>query len=170
MSSIYQVPLSRHTRLVPLTPTPAGSVTNPIDVESYHASASSSEVDAERSFGIDLYSLSVAVEMTEEERPPCSPIILEPLSQDHPRYHEAYFECRVLRHIRIHCQWYQCPFCMRGAPGHKQARCPERHGCTHASSIPIVEESLPDYEDYHGIDVSLNPEAKANISGEPLRD
>ena len=150
ISSIYHVPLSRHTHLVPLTPTPAGSATNPIEVESYHASASSSEVDAERSFGIDPYSLAHAVEFAEEERVPRSPI--------------------VLGHIRIHCQWYQCPFCMKGAPGHKQSCCPEHHGCTHAPSIPIIEESLPNYKDYHGVDVSLDPEAEANISEEPLRD
>ena len=155
---------------MPLTLNPAGSAANPIEVESYHASASSSEVDAERSFRIDPYSLARAIEFAEEERTPCSPIHLGPLSQDHPRYHKACFECRVLGHIRIHCQWYQCPFCMKGAPGHKQSRCPERHGRTHAPSIPIVEESLPDYEDYHGVDLSLDPEAEANISGDPLRD
>ena len=91
--SIYHVPLSRHTRLIPLTPTPAGSATNPIEVESYHASASSSEVDAERSFKIDPYSLAHAVEFAKEERLPHSPIVLRPMSQDHPRYHEACFEC-----------------------------------------------------------------------------
>ena len=69
ISSIYHVPLSRHTRLVPLTPTPAGSATNPIKVESYHVSASSSEVDAERSFRIDPYSLARTVKFAEEERP-----------------------------------------------------------------------------------------------------
>ena len=143
VSSIHDISLSRHTHFVPLTPTPAGSASNPIDVKSYHASASSSEVDAERSFRVDLYSLTRTVEMAEEERIPCSPIVLGLLSQDHPHYYEACFECRVLGHIRIHCQWYQCPFCMKGAPGHKQSHCPERHGRTHAPSIPIVEESLP---------------------------
>ena len=59
---------------------------------------------------------------------------------------------------------------MKGAPGHKQSRCPERRGHTRTPSIPIVEESLPDYEDYHGVDVSLDPEAEANISRDPLRD
>ena len=59
---------------------------------------------------------------------------------------------------------------MKGAPGHKQSCCPKHRGHTHAPSIPIVEESLPDYEDYHRVDVSLDPEAEANISGEPLRD
>ena len=137
ISSIYHIPLSRHMCLIPLTPTPAGSATNPIEVESYHASTSSSEVDAERSFGVDPYSLACAVEFAEEERLPRSPIILRPLSQDHPRYHKACFECRVLGHIRIHCQWYQCPFCMKGAPGHKQSRCPECRDHTHAPSIPI---------------------------------
>ena len=143
VSSIYDVCPLRHTRFVPLNPTPAGSAANPIEVESYHASASSSEVDAERSFRIDPYSLARAIEFAEEERVPHSPIILGPLSQDHPHYHEACFECCVLGHIRIHCQWYQCPFCMKGAPGHKQSRCPERHGHTRTPSIPIVEESLP---------------------------
>ena len=133
VSLIYHVPLSRHTCLVPLTPTPAGSATNPIDVESYHASVSSSKVDAERSFGVDPYSLACAVEMAEEERIPCSPIVLGPLSQDHLHYHEACFECHVLGHIRIHCQWYQCPFCLKGAPSHKQSHCPECRGCTHVS-------------------------------------
>ena len=59
---------------------------------------------------------------------------------------------------------------MKGVPGHKQSRFPERHGRTHAPSIPIVEKSLPNYEDYHGVDISLDPKAEANISGEPLRD
>ena len=56
------------------------------------------------------------------------------------------------------------------SPGHKQSHYPERRGCTCAPSIPIIEESLPDYEDYHGVDVSLDPKAEANISGDPLRD
>ena len=80
VSSIYDVRLPRRTRLVPLTPTPAGSAANPIEVESYHASASSSEVDAERSFGIDPYSLAHTIEFAEEERIPRNPIVLGPLS------------------------------------------------------------------------------------------
>ena len=92
VSSIYDVRPPRRTRFVPLTPNPAGSAANPIEVESYHASASSSEVDTERSFGIDPYSLAHAVEFAEEERTPRSPIHLGPLSQDHPRYHEACVE------------------------------------------------------------------------------
>ena len=142
MPSIHNVCLPGHTCLVPLTPTPVGLATNPIDIESYHASASSSEVDAERSFGVHSYSLACAIEMTEEERISHSPIVLGPLSQNHPCYHKAYFECHVVGHIRIHCQWYQCLFCMKGAPDHTQSCCPKCWGCTHAPSIPIVEESL----------------------------
>ena len=170
ISTIYHVPLSRHTWNIPLTPAPAGSLMNPIDVESYHASAFSSEVDAERSFGIDPYLLACSMEMVKEESPPHSPIDLGPLSQDHPRYHEACFKCCYLGHIRIHCQWYQCLFCLKGTSGHKQLCCCQHCGHSHTPSIPMIEESLPNYEDYHGIDVSLNPEAKANISGKPLRD
>ena len=59
---------------------------------------------------------------------------------------------------------------MKGAPGHKQSCCPECCGRTCTPSIPIVEESLPNYEDYHEVDISLDPKAKANISEEPLRD
>ena len=104
VSSIYDVRLPRRMRFVPLTLTPAGSAANSIEVESYHASASSSEVDAERSFGVDPYSLAHTIKFAEEERVPRSPIVLGPSSQDHPRYHEACFECCVLRHIRIHYQ------------------------------------------------------------------
>ena len=143
---------------------------NPIDVKSYHASASSSEVDVERSFGIDTYSLACTMKMAEEERPPHSPIVLGSLSQDHLCYHEACFECCCLGHIRIYCQWYQCLICLKGAPGHKQLFCPQCHGRSCAPSILIVKESLPDYKDYHDVDIFLDPEAKANISREPLRD
>ena len=76
VSLIYDAHLPRNTRLVPLTPTPAGPATNPIEVESYHASASSDEVDAERSFRVDPYSLACTIEFAEEERISCSPIVL----------------------------------------------------------------------------------------------
>ena len=39
-----------------------------------------------------------------------------PSSPDHPRFDEACFHCHHLGHIRIHCQFYTCPTCLRNAP------------------------------------------------------
>ena len=49
-----------------------------------------------------------------------------PLSPDHPRFDEACFHCHRLGHIRIYCQFYTCPTCLRNAPEHIQNHCPLR--------------------------------------------
>ena len=47
-----------------------------------------------------------------------------PLSPDHPHYDKACFHCHHLEHIRINCQFYTCPTCLRNALDHVQNCCP----------------------------------------------
>ena len=47
-----------------------------------------------------------------------------PLTPSHPRYRELCFACRQLGHVRVNCHYYQCPTCLKWAPGHTQGRCP----------------------------------------------
>ena len=47
-----------------------------------------------------------------------------PLFLDHPCYDKVCFHCCHLRHIRINCQFYTCPICLRNALDHIQNCCP----------------------------------------------
>ena len=47
-----------------------------------------------------------------------------PLPSIHACYHEACYQCCCLGHIQVNCHFYQCPTCLRWAPGHLMARCP----------------------------------------------
>ena len=49
-----------------------------------------------------------------------------PLPTTHPRYHQACHSCHHLGHYRNQCPVYQCPSCLRWAPGHNPNRCPLR--------------------------------------------
>ena len=49
-----------------------------------------------------------------------------PLPPSHPDYSRACYQCHRLTHLRKDCAVYQCPTCLRWAPGHSQERCPLR--------------------------------------------
>ena len=50
-----------------------------------------------------------------------------PLPPFHPDYSKACYQCHQLTHLHKDCAVYQCPTCLRWAPGHSQGRCPLRH-------------------------------------------
>ena len=50
-----------------------------------------------------------------------------PLPPSHPDYSKACYQCHRLTHLRKDCAVYQCPTCLRWAPGHSQGRCPLHH-------------------------------------------
>ena len=60
-----------------------------------------------------------------------------PLPSTHACYHEACYQCCCLGHIRVNCHFYQCPTCLRWAPGHLMARYP----LCHCSSPPSSSSS-----------------------------
>ena len=57
-----------------------------------------------------------------------------PLTPSHPRYHESCFTCRRLGHVWVNCCYYQCPTCLKWAPGHTQGRCPSNRIRTQQTS------------------------------------
>ncbi|KAF8834216.1 hypothetical protein BDN67DRAFT_1016728 [Paxillus ammoniavirescens] len=75
-----------------------------------------------------------------------------PPSPSHPQYHSACYQCHRLGHIRINCEWYECPTCRRFSPGHTQYNCPVHH----APSPTLVG----DYNEFNTI-------TNANITGTP---
>jgi len=46
------------------------------------------------------------------------------LSSSHPRFNDACFMCRREGHQKKDCRLYQCPKCLRFAPGHRYGCCP----------------------------------------------
>ena len=49
-----------------------------------------------------------------------------PLPSTHPHYHQACHSCHRLGHYQNQCPVYQCPSCIRLAPGHNPNCCPLR--------------------------------------------
>jgi len=59
------------------------------------------------------------------------------LSPSHPQYNDACFVCRREGHQKKDCRLYQCPKCLRFAPGHRYGACPRLR----RSPPPIIPSS-----------------------------
>ena len=57
-----------------------------------------------------------------------------PLPSIHACYHKACYQCHCLGHTQVNCHFYQCPTCLRWAPGHLMAHCPL---CCHSSLLSL---------------------------------
>jgi len=60
------------------------------------------------------------------------------LPPSHPQYSDACFTCRREGHQKKDCRLYQCPKCLRFAPGHRYGACPRLR----RSPPPIIPSSF----------------------------
>jgi hypothetical protein len=77
-----------------------------------------------------------------------------PLSPSDPMYRAACFNCHRLGHVRVNCQWYECPHCQTFRPGHAQRDCPRVCPATPtpfrastSAGTTLVNGDLSDYDD-----------------------
>ncbi|KIJ12103.1 hypothetical protein PAXINDRAFT_15124 [Paxillus involutus ATCC 200175] len=106
------------------------------------------DLSTEQAFGLSVEQVIEATNQAERQE------VIDgyPLSPSDPRYHSSCYQCRRLGHIRINCEWYQCPGCQRFQPGHIQLNCP-----THRAPSPTL------VGDYDTFDATAN----SNMTGSP---